>query len=339
MRRTLLFGAAIYCLATPLAGGQTLFFNDFEQGVSRNTSGGIWTGYDNGFFGDPQWLESDSSHNHTPGGAKSARAYEADPWVYNSYADFGATNGGVRATIYLYEDGTYTFPYTEPHEAQRASHIEIRSMFTLWGDATGGPSETDPNSDYLQIRLIPDLIRPEQPLPDSETDFYTYGIRTKHRDLNSLGILDTGVQRKDDWLKLVVEVDSVADGGEARFFIDDVLVGTSQRTGADLRWVMMGATGPTYENYWYDDISVIDLNGDYGDYWHGDYNGDGVTDSADYVVWAKMAPNSPGAFTTWKKYFATASGPGDGANQSVPEPATTYVPFLCMFFTLIRLSR
>ena len=268
---------------------QTLFFNDFENGVSRNTSGGIWTGYDNGFFGDPQWLESDSSHNHTPGGSKSARAYEADPWVYNSYADFGATDGGLQATVYLFEDMNYVPPYLD-HEVWKQPYIEVRSMFTLFGDSLNGPSETDPNSDYLQIRLIPDAIRPPDPAPA----FYTYGIRTKYNDDHGLGIIDTGVQRKQGWLKLTIEVDSVADDGEVRFFIDDAPVGTSQRSGADLRWVMMGATGPTYENYWYDDISVVDL--------HGDYNGDGNVDAADYVVRRKNG-GPPDGYGPWRANF------------------------------------
>ena len=289
----------------------TLFFNDFENGVSRNTSGGIWTGYDNGFFGDPQWLESDSSHNHTPGGSKSARAYEADPWVYNSYADFGASGDGLRATVYLYEDMTYVPPYLE-HETWKQPHIEVRSMFTLFGDSVNGPSEADPNSDYLQIRLIPETTRPPDPAPE----FYTYGIRTKYRDDNGLGVIDSGVLRKDGWLKLTIEVDSVADGGEVRFFIDDAPIGTSQRSGADLRWVMMGATGHTYENFWYDDISVVDLD--------GDYNGDGYTNAADYAVWRDDSRTNLDGYATWQANFGAANGSGaESSSQGgtfVPEP-------------------
>jgi hypothetical protein len=315
MRRILLVGILSWCQLHASSFGQTLFFDDFENGVSRNTSGGIWYGYDNGFFGDPQWLESDSSHNHTPGGARSARAYEADPWVYNSFADFGATDQGLRATVYLYEDMNYVPPYLD-QPTWKQPYIEVRSMFTLFGDSAEGPSEVDPASDYLQIRLIPDVNRPPDPAPA----FYTYGIRTKYLDDNALRIIDTGIPRKDsDWLKLTIEVDSVASGGEVRFFLDDVLVGMSQRTGADFRWVMMGATGPTYENYWYDDISVVEI--------HGDYNGDGATNAADYVLWRKVAPNSLDAFTTWKRGFGFGdSGP---ALVSVPEPA--YLSVLAIF--------
>ena len=49
---------------------------------------------------------------------------------------------------------------------------------------------------------------------------------------------------------------------------------------------MLGSNKITYENYWYDDVSVVD-DGDYADYWHGDFDGDGVTDAADYAMWRK----------------------------------------------------
>ena len=92
--------------------------------------------------------------------------------------------------------------------------------------------------------------------------------------------------------------------------------------GADLRWVMLGSNKITYENYWYDDVSVVD-DGDYGDYWHGDYNGDGVTDAADYVMWRKGNLNGLNGYNTWRRNFdAVGSGSGSRALLAVPEPAT-----------------
>ena len=299
-----------------IAPGNTqaaLFFDDFENGVSRDTSGGAWTKYP----GATEWLQGSLNHNHTPGGSRSALAVEADPWVYNSYADFGATDGPLRATVYLFEDMTYVPPYLE-HEVWKQPHIEVRSMFSLFSEVPGGPG--DPLGDYLQIRLIPDVDRP----PNLPPDHYSYGIRTKYNDDHDLGIIDTGVLRKEsEWMKLVIEVDSVAAGGEVRFFIDDVPVGTSQRSGADLRWVMLGATGITYENYWYDDISVVDLN--------GDFNGDGNTDAADYVVWRKGNSNNLDGYATWRENFGTSAGAGSSpvpAGASVPEPS--YGVLVCL---------
>src|SRR5262245_21362087 len=88
-------------------------FADFENGVSRSGdgSGGIWTK----FPGGTEYLLGDHSHNHTPGGSQAARAWEANPWIYNSYADFGATAGSLRATVYLFEDKNYVPPYQFPY--------------------------------------------------------------------------------------------------------------------------------------------------------------------------------------------------------------------------------
>jgi hypothetical protein len=192
------------------------------------------------------------------------------------------------------------------------------------------PDETDPNSDYLHIRLIPDARRPEQPAPE----FFTYGIQTKYNDDNELGIIDTGVRRKDGgvdgWLKLTIEAEAVADGGEVRFYIDDVLEATSQRTGADLRFVMLGATGPTYQNLWYDDVSVETdmLPAEFGD-----FNADNRTNAADYVVWRKMNDNDPAQYATWQEYFGfkihNSTAVAGAGGSGVPEPAS--ISFLAIF--------
>lgn len=283
--------------------GQTLFYDDFEHGVSHGPSGGTWTKYP----GATEYLQGDSSHNHTPGGSQSARAWEADPYVYNSYADFGATSAGLKATVYLFEDMSYVPPYLD-QPTWKQPYIEVRSMFSLFGDSPGGPSDL---TDYLQLRLIPDVDRPPNPAPDH----FSYGIETKYNDDHGLGIIDTGVLRKkSQWMKLEIDADSMANGGQVRFFIDDALVGTSYRSGPDLRWVMMGATKITYENYWYDDISVLNAN--------GDYNGDGVTDAADYVLWRKKnSGNNVDGYDTWRASFGAAPPAGGSRETAVPEPA------------------
>jgi hapalindole H/12-epi-hapalindole U/12-epi-fischerindole U synthase len=52
----------------------------------------------------------------------------------------------------------------------------------------------------------------------------------------------------------------------------------------------------------------------------GDYNFDGVTDGADYVVWQKVT-GSPEAYDMWRRNFAAAQGGGQTANSSTtPEP-------------------
>jgi hypothetical protein len=55
----------------------------------------------------------------------------------------------------------------------------------------------------------------------------------------------------------------------------------------------------------------------------GDYNLDGKTDAADYVVWRKNpAANggTPGGYNTWRNNFGGGMGSGLGIASSVPEP-------------------
>jgi hypothetical protein len=59
----------------------------------------------------------------------------------------------------------------------------------------------------------------------------------------------------------------------------------------------------------------------------GDFNGDGVVDLADYVVWRKGLGTTytPDDYDDWRASFGAAAGSGLGANSdlpSVPEPAT-----------------
>jgi hypothetical protein len=43
-----------------------------------------------------------------------------------------------------------------------------------------------------------------------------------------------------------------------RFYIDDRLVGVSQRTeGEPLRYVRLGLNFKSYDNFWYDDVRVL----------------------------------------------------------------------------------
>ncbi len=290
----------------------TLFSDDFENGVGGDIVWAPWgnvSGESHTPNGFNNLVTTDTSHALS--GTHSARAWEADPADWNGFADFGATGAGLRATVYLYEDMTYVPPYLDQPTWKQPA-IEVRSMFSLFGDSpTGRPDDL---TDYLEIRTFPDLDRdiydPNNPPPP---DHYSYGIETKYNDDQGLGIIDTGVLRKkSQWMKLAIEADSMADGGQVRFFIDDALVGTSYRSGPDLRWVMMGATKITYENYWYDDISVGDL--------HGNYNGDGITDAADYVVWRKNN-GTTALYDTWRANFGTVAALGS-SSTAVPEPTT-----------------
>ncbi len=74
----------------------------------------------------------------------------------------------------------------------------------------------------------------------------------------------------------------------------------------------------------------------------GDYNGNGVVDMADYVLWRNGGPlqndvNTPGVvdatdYTYWRSRFGATSGSGSslGSGSAVPEPTSLVLVVLCM---------
>ena len=75
----------------------------------------------------------------------------------------------------------------------------------------------------------------------------------------------------------------------------------------------------------------------------GDYNGNGVVDAADYVLWRNGGPlqnevNTPGVvdssdYTAWRARFGNTSGAGSSLSGSaVPEPGTLALAALGLFF-------
>jgi hypothetical protein len=75
----------------------------------------------------------------------------------------------------------------------------------------------------------------------------------------------------------------------------------------------------------------------------GDYNGNGIVDAADYVLWRKGGPLQndatpgvqPGDYDVWRAHFGQPAGSGAGAsaNAAVPEPATLWL-LLCGTLTI-----
>jgi hypothetical protein len=70
----------------------------------------------------------------------------------------------------------------------------------------------------------------------------------------------------------------------------------------------------------------------------GDYNGNGVVDAADYVMW-RDNPNAFGGaagYTTWKANFGNTLGSGSGASSEnfgvIPEPAAGLLGSLAIVF-------
>lgn len=224
------------------------FFDDFEAGVGGTNTWYNWAGGATWPPPNPSGINNllitSDNHNHTPGGSKSARANASDPAAWNAYSDFGAYGGSIVASVWLFED--FSKDGNNPSEP-------VTNMFSLYGDG----ANPGVFSDYIQLGVVP---------------FYpggskTYGFRTRYHDATGAGIIDTGVARKAGWTKLGIQVDDLADGGQIRFYLDDNLVGSSYRAGAnggagglssvDLRWVRLGNNSKSYENFWYDDVSVV----------------------------------------------------------------------------------
>ncbi len=228
-RSTLVATAAVLALVCATSAyAVPAFHDDFENGVS----GSVWTKWGGS---SQEILQGDSSHNKTPGGSKAARAYEADPTAYSAYADFGSYDGNVTADVWVFED--LSKDGTNPSQP-------VTVMLCLIGD-TGGAVGF--GADYLQLGVVPFW-------PGGST---TYGWRSAYGDANQGGSQSVGVARKQGWTHLAIEADSKANGGQVRFFIDGVQVGTTQRTADNLRWVRLGNNSKTYENFWYDDVNVV----------------------------------------------------------------------------------
>jgi hypothetical protein len=81
----------------------------------------------------------------------------------------------------------------------------------------------------------------------------------------------------------------------------------------------------------------------------GDYNGNGVVDAADYVLWRNNGPLqnegvTPGSVTAedyafWRSRFGAASGSGAGVSAAVPEPGVIWLPALLATTGLFRRRR
>jgi hypothetical protein len=189
-----------------------------------------------------RWPEADerlftsNAHNHTSGGTYAAMAVEADPYGYASYADFGEISGEIYAEAWVYD---------MLDDAGTDLDRPVSCMLAL---ISGTPAvDTFDYTDYLQLGVV---------AYHTSGLSTTYSIRTAYRDAHGGSYLNTGVPRKLGWTKLGIHARSLADGGQVTFFIDDVPVGISRRSGTLLRYVRLGLPFKSYDYFWYDDVTV-----------------------------------------------------------------------------------
>jgi MYXO-CTERM domain-containing protein len=222
----------------PLMAAPNLF-DDFENGVGGDI---VWAPHGN-TSGNPTTpngnnnLVTTATNEHSVSGIRSARAFASDPATWNGFTDFGATTGFVRASVWVFEDYNYG-THSDPGETQ-----PVTTMLSLWGDS--GTNALSTGTDYLQLGVVSFLPGGNQ----------QYSVRSRVNGADPSA--NTFVTRKAGWTHLAIEADALASGGQVRFYIDGNQVGTSTRSaGIALRWVRIGNNSKSYENFWYDDVSV-----------------------------------------------------------------------------------
>jgi hypothetical protein len=76
---------------------------------------------------------------------------------------------------------------------------------------------------------------------------------------------------------------------------------------------------------------------------HGDFNGDGTVDSADYVLMRRnmVSSNDATSYNMWRGSFGTTTGGSGGATSqsSIPEPSLAALCVFCCTLALLRRTR
>ena len=235
-----------FLLAAPVQAAP-LFFDNFDNSFPGEPAllGSLW----------PKWpvatdhMNLSDNRSHTPCGT-CTNSVRLDPEYHMTlanYTDFGAAAVGVIATVWLWDDletisgvPTGVPPYP------------VNAFIGFFGDSA---SPTD-NTDYLLLGLDPTFANNN-----------TYGYRSFSGGNSSTSVTRSnaiaGSVDGSHWFKLTLQADSLMKGGQARFYINDALVGTAyRRPGVSLRYFFMGNLNvgggltSNYEFFWFDDVSI-----------------------------------------------------------------------------------
>jgi len=221
----LLMAAALSGMLAAPALAALPFHDDFESGM------GNWTKTPGAadalqLNGPDPWKDIDPGPwGVNPGYSARQPAYVGGGNGFQSYHNLGPQSGYLKAEVYMFED-------------YNSTQDPIQGALTL--TAENGSGEPD-FAEYLRIGVLQ--------YSGSNT---VYSFRS-----STGGFVQTSVARKNGWTKLGIEADAVGDGGQVRFFIDDALVGTSTRSGADIAVITLGQNFSNYENFWYDGVNVV----------------------------------------------------------------------------------
>ena len=189
-----------------------------------------------------------TNHNHTLGGVASQRDDETYHYTLANYTDFGPVAVGVSATAWLWD--ALEFQFGVPTGVQP---YPVNIFIGLFGDSPTGPTA---RTDYLLLGVDPTF---------ANNNIYGYRTLTGGNGTSSITRSNAVAGSIDGsgWIKLAIQADSLARGGQARFYINDALVGTAHRKpGISLRYFFMGGLNigggltSNYETYWIDDIVI-----------------------------------------------------------------------------------
>jgi hypothetical protein len=233
-----------FLLAAPVQAAP-LFFDNFDNSFPGEPGliPEVWPPWPNA----TDHLNTWNNHNHTPGGTVSQRLDPEYHMTLANYHDFGAATVAVTATAWLWDD--LDFEYGVP---TGVPPYPVNAFIGFFGDSA---SPTD-NTDYLLLGLDPTFANNN-----------TYGYRSLSGGNGSTSVTRSnavaGSVDGSRWFKLTIQVDSLIKGGQARFYINDALVGTAYRKpGISLRYFFMGNLNvgggltSNYEFFWFDDVSI-----------------------------------------------------------------------------------
>ena len=235
---------------------------------------------------------------------------------YTGYEFSGASSGPP-----LIDEITH--PYTAPDDGYIAYPIvgstsQPGTYVDVSNSVTGGYSETEPSHTTAPFTATPWAVGKTnlavgESIPDNTTFTFTL-------DLEAPGV------------RSYVQ-DSLADGALAFFLSSLHSTGEFGSGGGYPRWYMKEGAGFPYfaPSAWMPKLSI--------DYEilpagvEGDYNGNGVVDAADYVLWRNGGPlqnevDNPGVvgeqdYVEWRSRFGNTAGSGSSlaTGAAVPEPA------------------